>query len=349
MMEASLPPPPVIRDVDILLMVDNSGSMAEEQAALGSQFERIFLALSTGDLNADGTPDFKPANSIRLGVVSSDMGAGQSGVTTCSEGRYGNDGILQNTGYGSGCEAMYPDSFLTFTSEGETSASQFANNARCVSTLGIGGCGFEQPLESVLKALTPSSASTRFSDDTLGHGDGENAGFLRDDSLLVVITVTDEDDCSTPESTELFSSGSVVYAGDLNLRCWAHPDALYPVSRYVDGLLALRPDPRQLIFTTISGVPVDLVSDPGSSNYDAIQADLRMQERPALSNPTRLTPSCTTPAGFAFPPRRLVEVARGLDEAGATGIVQSICQSDFTPAITPVIERIALSLGVIDD
>ena len=64
------------------------------------------------------------------------------------------------------------------------------------------------------------------------------------------------------------------------------------------------------------------------------------------ADPSRLATSCNVPGvGKAYPPRRLVSVARGLQEAGANGIVQSVCQSDFTPALRAIIDKIADVLG----
>ena len=327
-----------IRDVDIVFMVDNSGSMAEEQAAFRLQMAQMFEVLSTGDLNKDGIPEFEQANSVRVGVISSDMGAGQEGVTTCTNGSYGDDGQFQTGSASPSCGTGNGMPFLSF-SNGD-SVRDFVNDAECRTVLGTGGCGFEQQLESVLKALTPSTSDTRFIDGTVGHGDGMNGGFLRQDSLLVIIALTDEDDCSTPESAELFSPSSAVYTGGLNLRCWAYEDALHPISRYVQGLLALRNDPSRLLFATVAGVPQDLVRGTGTPDYDSILADPRMQAVPDPMNPTRLTPSCTSPGGVAYPPRRLVALTQALESRGATGVVQSICQEDFGPVMEAVLRRI---------
>ena len=71
--------------LDVLLMVDSSGSMAEEQAALAAQIPRLARALATGDANGDGVQDFPALESVRFGVVSSDMGTGSDfvpGATT---------------------------------------------------------------------------------------------------------------------------------------------------------------------------------------------------------------------------------------------------------------------------
>jgi len=62
--------------------------------------------------------------------------------------------------------------------------------------------------------------------------------------------------------------------------------------------------------------------------------------------PTRLTPACEVPGrGMAFPARRLVQTARDLDARGASGIVQSICQEGFTPAVTAILREVAARLA----
>src|SRR5688572_25247262 len=58
--------------IDLLFVVDNSASMAEEQASLREQFPRLISVLTTGE-RADGST-FPAARELHLGVVSSDMG-----------------------------------------------------------------------------------------------------------------------------------------------------------------------------------------------------------------------------------------------------------------------------------
>ena len=99
-----------------------------------------------------------------------------------------------------------PD-YFTFdaVADAPTSAevSSFVTRVSCFGLVGIGGCGSEMPFESMLKALTPRASPIRFhtapgDSRDLGHGDDPsgNAGWLRPDSLLAVIVLTDEDDCS---------------------------------------------------------------------------------------------------------------------------------------------------------
>ncbi|NCQ59204.1 MAG: hypothetical protein GW913_00880 [Myxococcales bacterium] len=206
--------------------------------------------------------------------------------------------------------------------------------------MGTQGCGFEQHLEAMLKAVTPSTSSTTFVAGTRGHADVENAGFLRSDSVLGVIVLANEDDCSASDP-DLYNQSSARYVGSLGLRCYRFPEAVYPVSRYVSGLIALRPGhPGRVVFGAIAGVPPDLVDDPRAIDYGEILADPRMVLIPDETMPTRLTPSCNVPApglGLAFPPVRFTQVARDLQGAGAHAIVQSLCQEDFTPAIDAIL------------
>ncbi len=333
-----------VEEVDVLFMVDNSNSMMEEQANLAREFNRMVTVLASGDLDDDGMQDFPPVKSLRIGVVNSDMGTGGFVVETCSESNFGDDGVLRTVGNTArpGCMGTYPK-FLDF-SAGTTNVESFATDVTCVAAMGINGCGFEQQLEAILKALTPSSSSLRFNMSTVGHGDVANSGFLRSDSLLAIISLTDEDDCSARD-VDLFNRGSATYAGDLNLRCFSFPDALHGIDRFVNGLLDLRSDPDLLIYAGIVGVPPEIVGGD-ITDYDRILSDPAMQERIDMAMPTRLVPSCNRPGtGLAFPPVRMVRVGQELEARGANTTIQSICQDNFTGALNAIIKKIADVLG----
>jgi hypothetical protein len=343
-----------IEKVDLLFMVDNSNSMREEQQALAEQFPRLVSVLASGDRDADGTQDFPPVRDLNVGVITSDMGTGQFSVGGVCEAGLGDDGILRDTPGNadaldrSQCQDTYNPPFLNFQPDrdGIDQVPAFADDFECLALLGTGGCGFEQQLEATLKALTPSTSDITFQNGTVGHGDGANDGFLRPDSLLAMVLVTDEDDCSA-ENPELFNPNpdNAQFPGNINLRCFQYPDAVHPVSRYVDGFLALRDDPDLLIYSAITGVPTRLVSDPSSVNFQEILDAPEMQEMVDPDNPQRLATSCNTAFGVAFPPRRIVRVAQDLEAAESNAVITSICQQDFTPALNAIIDKIADVLG----
>ncbi len=325
--------------VDFLIVMDTSLSMTEEQRAFAAQLPWMVNVLKTGDHDGDGVADVEPIEDLHVGVITPDLGSGSWDVATCQRG-FGDDGVLRSTsGAPLDCAGFSIDPpYLEFSPEdGEDAIASFVDDWSCLVRAGVGGCGYEQPLEAALKAVTPAASTLRFRGDTLGHGDGLNRGFLRDDSLLVVLLVTDEDDCSA-EDAELFYPESTTYTGDLNLRCYNYPDAVHPISRYVSGLLQVR-DADDLILGVVAGVPEDLVPDHGvEPDYGGILGDSRLAERVDASNPNRLASSCAIPGrGSAFPPRRLLELADGLQLRGSTTVLSSICSPD---AYRPIAEAI---------
>ena len=328
-------------EIDLLLAIDDSNSMLSQQALLRDEIPGILAALS-------------PLASLHVGIISFDMGGGPGDVVvpSCDFG-FGDDGILRSTGNpAAGCEAVYPTRVFAFGRGGEPDdLAVLAADVSCVAALGTSGCGFEQQLEATLKALSPAGpqayvSSTyvppTFVGDTRGHADGMNADFLREDSVLAIVLLTDEEDCSVPDY-EIFHPDSPAFAGSLSLRCHRHPEALYPVSRYVDGLVQLRTNPTRLVYAPIVGVPVDLVG----RIYEDMLADARMMETedPTMDPPTRLVPSCDSPGGSAFPPRRIIEVAAGLRDRGAGTTVQSICAASYTGGANAIVEAIQSALN----
>lgn len=325
--------------VDLLFVIDNSNSMEQEQASLAVQLPFLVSRLvDPPDEDLDGRPDWVPVSDLQVGVVTTDMGTGGFTVSTCTSSSFGDDGALRTVGSPDApeCDETYP-TFVRFDPDDGTPVDAFARDVGCVARVGTGGCGFEQPLEAALKALTPSTSDVRFFENTRGQADDVNAGFVRDDSVLAVVVVTDEEDCSAADPG-LYDPASTRFVADLNLRCFTYADeAVHPLDRYVEGLTALRAGrPDLLAFALIAGVPTDLVvPSPTDDHYRNILDDSRMEERidPVVGN--RLVPSCDEPGrGLAFPPRRMVQLARRLGASRST--VQSICAEDFAPAAAAI-------------
>jgi hypothetical protein len=327
--------------VDVLFVIDNSQSMEEEQESLAAEMPRLIESLvAPPDLDGDGEADWNPIANMHLGVITTDLGAGGARIGSC-ERRRGGDGILRNVGDPSNAACLRPfPRFLTYGDGGSSDAEGLVDDLACIVSVGIDGCGQEQHLEATLKALTPSTSDIRFEGGTTGHGDGRNAGFLREGSFLAVVIVTDEDDCSASDPL-LFDPESPRYEEHPNVRCALHEEeALHPVSRFLDGMAALRshPDDR-LALAVIGGVPLDLVDD-SDPTYERLLADPRMRFMVDPLDPESPVPSCDVPErGVAYPPARLVRAAAAL---APSSTVQSICQEDLRPAVAALVELIGL-------
>jgi hypothetical protein len=350
--------------VDLLLMIDNSSSMTEHQVQLQSQLPRLVTMLL-------GITPVAP-HSLHIGVVSSTMGLGPiPGVPGCAPG-FGDDGILfHGSPYPqAGCmadySATYPHGVFEFIQGGTTTASQYTSDVACVAVLGTGGCGLEFELEPVLKGLAPAPDATgassvtwtapgyvppTFYSGTFGHGSDPftNGSFLRPTSLLAILTLCDEDDGST-DQYQIFSDDPRYNSVALNVRPVQFSSMLFPVQRYVDGLIGLRQRPVMLVLSEIVGIPNDLSPAAGAPTTPAVLSqilnDPRMVPTIDPAQPERLIAVChdDTGAQTAVPGYRMVQVAQGLQARGVNVGVHSICLNDFAPAIDDLVANIARAL-----
>ena len=346
--------------VDILLVIDNSRSIAPQAEQLKAELPRLLTAIVSGQ---DEEMTFPPANSVHVAVTTSDIGIGtpNSDLDPCTD--TGNDGVFVKPGeVGVTCDVSYPG-YLAY--EAGAAPIETANSVACVPLVFSDlegdnvGCGFEQPLEAALKALWPASDSSIEFVSGTAHGADENQGFLRDNSLLVVVIVTDEDDCSTSDSS-IFQSPDGNNQ-DLNVRCINRDSTLFDVQRYIEHFRGLRPNNDNVIFATIAGVPADLIAEEHRGNYDFDVPEQRdayyddVLDDPRMQNNlfdrigvmdmdggtsyeyTNLTPSCVVPVpgiqreNFEgvhrlYPPRRLVQLTKAF---GTDGVLGSLCADDF--------------------
>lgn len=222
--------------MDILFVVDNSGSMAEEQTNLATNFPQFATILN--DYMVDGTLplDFRVA------------------ITTTG----------RDVSYTEVIPAFppLPEQRIPLTEEGDDGAFRqscgmtrrwlertdpnMAQTFACAADVGTDGPGMEMPLYASELAL-----SARIQD-------GTNAGFLRDDALLAIVYLTDEDDCSRRDN---------------NFDHYAdQPCTTVPPSEWVTFLDTLKGDRGRWATAVIAG-PTDCTSDFG----DAAAAN-RLQE-----------------------------------------------------------------------
>ncbi len=263
--------PAVPRGFDILFVIDDSGSMVDEQASLRANFPKMIEVLEQLE---GGLPD------IHIGVITPNMGASAiDGSVAAPNGACDGDGeagalrALDGTG----------PRFLSDSSDGAGGRTKnytgtLADAFSRLANVGSNGCGIEQHLEAMKRATDGSQ--------------GLNAGFLRADAYLAVIVIADEDDCSLAKST-LFDSlprNDPSWGKTTNFRCTSQgvvcetpatdflaavgpredchprPDGeVTDIKRYVDHLKSLKCDPRDVAVAAIVGDPgnFEIIKDGG--------------------------------------------------------------------------------------
>jgi hypothetical protein len=348
-----------IEHVDVLLVVGSSPAMTQPQHVLADAVQHFVSVLASGDMDGGGAANFRPATDVLFGVISGRMQTppdpGQSLQDADRNCSGGSDGELSSFG-------CLPVGHTFAALQGPDTVLTVAPQLACMTQVGSIICEPPQLLDSALRALWPGEGLSAlhglitFADGT-DTGWPENAGFLRDDSLIVVIVVADSDDCSLAEPTGL----GKLDPSSLLHRCSVAPDLRFDASRYVNGLRLLRPGAEDLVmYFALAGVPPGLVSpevlravsfendEQRNAFYDALLASPALapgaaDDRGTISPADDLPrPVCTTQSGPIFPARRLVELARGF---GPNGLVQSLCANSYEPAFDIILRSIGRRLG----
>ena len=386
--------------LDVLLVIDNSGSMATEQMRLSAELDRFIRILSLGDRAPELPAEkdrsntlryFNPVKSLHLGIVTTNVGgiddpfgdgeainacrhlgdAGklQNGTMVAQAGVTANTSLRQEfESYAPGevvlpadpsCAIEPGPRYLEFVPAAAVNAEEVITRFRCTARVGVRGCAFEQPFEAMMRALPPPA-------DAQGHwsyppgarnhlnierGHLYNAGFLRENALLAVLHISDEDDCSINfgAGKQLFdntpnSEAEMMFGKKINLRCglFGHdPKLTWPVEHYAEYLRALKPGhPERVLFSAIVGVPQDAA---GLSHDDLLaRPDMNFVEEgdSGLWRPSCVRTDPMNPArpDKAIPPRRFVQLAKLLGERAS---LHSICADNYGPVLASLIDRVA--------
>jgi hypothetical protein len=190
-------------DVDMLFVIDDSPSMLDKQANLKNNFPAFI-----NELNAlpGGLPN------VHIGVVSTDLGTKGADDATAGPGIGSGPGSCMGTGKAGNLQtngtALITGMFISDTKNTDNTRTvnytgSLASAFSAIASLGASGCGFEQPLQAAKQALDNNPA---------------NAGFLRPNASLAIITLTDEDDCSISHST-LFGPDTATLGPLQSFRC----------------------------------------------------------------------------------------------------------------------------------
>lgn len=151
--------------VDLLFVIDNSNSMLAEQANLIASFDGFIAGIQA---NLDEVNDY------HIGVVTTDDYAlNQDGCRML--------GALVTESAAGVCGPWAEGRYISLADELESAFT-------CTANVGAGGDTNERQIEAALRAIGPELA-----------GPGAcNEGFLRDNALLVIVLITDEDDPGAP-------------------------------------------------------------------------------------------------------------------------------------------------------
>ena len=210
-------------EIDLLFVIDNSGTMGEEQLNLAKNFPLLIEQLQSLE---DGSGNRVGAD-VNIMVTTSDFdnpqchgpwnkpdyvpAKGAPIFTPCTERLprftgYGDDPLVIEEAGLEVCDPAAPAApmghFIHFDADGSNVVGGSPADAlACLGPQGIDGCGFEAPLESMSQALNPEACWN----DPEGCTDPAWAWieqpFLRDGAVLAIAIITDEADCSVKDFT----------------------------------------------------------------------------------------------------------------------------------------------------
>jgi len=326
--------------VDILVVVDNSKSMEEEQLRLSDAAGHLVDSLidPPGEWNVDSVKD------IRFAVVTTDMGMDvDEDFSGCDSTLPGGDkGEFQTSSNGDGCADSYPD-WMETSSENQNEDTM-ADYCGCMVQVGTEGCGFELQLYAAAYALQRT----------------DQKDFLRGTSaLLAVIIISDESDCSARPGSDFWKHPEMTTTSpDINTYCAQYQDDLIPVKDLAD-IIKKKGDengkmiPGSVLFAAIAGVPmVDACQGNGSQLGSCLnRADMKFVRAEDAQGRGYLKAACVSdsvdpdtnePTTEASPGRRFVMMAQEFDEYG---YIYSICNENWSPAMDAVAKTIANNLS----
>jgi len=223
---------PAAVQTDILFVIDDSGSMAGEQANVSANLGAFVQALN----------DSPVANDYQIGVTNTSVAGFASDDVTYVAGP--NDGL----GFPAGrLLAVDPASGVYSYTTGPRilapASPTFIEDFQANVVVGTDGTGKEQPFLAARLALSDRIA------------DGSNAGLLRPGARLAVIFISDEDDCTDPDGAISTAPGQ----GGIDCHDPAKKALLESIPEFVSFLRGpLAGETRDVVVAAIVGL------DPGT-------------------------------------------------------------------------------------
>ena len=268
--------------MDILFVIDDSGSMSEEQANLISNFPRFVEVLDNYRTEAGNPLDY------RLGVTTT--GRDITTVITFNVPGLPAPMMMSISETGPDGALLQPSECSMSRRWIESADPDVTGTFSCLANVGTGGSSVEMPLLMTQRAFTDRVV------------DGTNAGFIRNDALLAVIMLTDENDCSRPEDrVEINIDFGAGVAGAADA-CDPNGPTIIPTMQFLTVLDSVKGDRGRWAAAVIAG--------PGPG-------------------------SCSSSFGDAAEATRLREF---VDTAGDNVVFSSICDGDLAGSLMTALD-----------
>lgn len=298
--------------LDLLFMIDNSAAMGDKQELLKAAVPVLFSRLlsprcvdaqgvptganATGDgtCPAGAAPEFPPLTDIHLAIVSSSLGA-HAGMI-CSTVPLADDPALVHLddhahligSVRAGVSSWNNSGFLAWDPSGTknspagTSSPEQLNRdfTDMISATGEHGCAYEASLESWYRFLIdpePPLVVSQVANTTQRQGIdqellAQRAAFLRPDSLVAIVMLTDKNDCSIRDDGLGWLVSSVAPLPKATAACAVNTND--PCCRSCAQNEAAPPDGCQ----PLSADPVCMGAAPGTYNtWDALNDSLNLR------------------------------------------------------------------------
>jgi hypothetical protein len=363
----------VNKDVDILFVIDNTGSMGEEQARLATSVGAFIDVLENPEV----------AVNYRIGVTTTDNGnpwcpagtttpeAGKLVLSSCKN-RLGDflfsDTVdVQDLACNDICTLSDAElEIIPTTTDYDPNQVQRPwleniegeKNIPANTSMADACRWFESPLESMYLSLARAENENE-----------ANYGFLRPTAILAIVIVSDEADCSyNKDFADIFAQdGNKVFWSDptasfptsavcwnAGVECSGDPsgyDSCEPVNKDVNGTAGVSDQdavlhPMSRYVGRIQGIEdqkkeynatqevITVLIGGVASDGSVVYADAI---DPAFQDSFGIGPGCTDAGGAsAVPPVRM----RSFTEAFSPESMYSICESDYTPAFEAIADAI---------
>lgn len=231
--------------LDLLIVADNSISMAYKQAlfveSMDALFNRIVNPLCVDDSGnpvaiqpadaaetcSEGERELTPITDLHVGVITTSLGG--HGGEVCSPAGNGfnptqDDGAHLLPTVRDGLTSFEDRGFSSYGTEAgalSDPAELIAAVANHVEAAGSMGCGYESPLEAVYRFLAdpdPYESVTLVENQVEISGTDQElldqrGAFLRPDSAVLVLLLTDENDCSIIDGGLGWTASTITFGG----------------------------------------------------------------------------------------------------------------------------------------